>query len=140
MSDGISDLFKIYGERHIYSGGQPQDKIRQQILESETHVEIMDRVIDFLHLKSFHVAGFRPGMKKDGSWVTAVIGDGKGFPDVFAVRYHPQYIGLLVVEIKTENDEQSPEQKQWQIWCEEAGIPYIVVRPSTWEEFVRLLE
>ncbi len=144
----------------------PEDKIRQQLLESQTHEQILNQVIDFLHLKGFHIFGVRPGMtkkiyrNKKGEeypvYKTAVIADGKGFPDIFAVRGVrdnkanwslllmklglPPNTSHIVVEIKTEKDEQSPEQLQWQDWFEEAGIAYIVVKPSTWDDFVKILE
>ena len=44
------------------------------------------QVIDLLHLFGYRVAHFMPAMNAKGQWRTPVSADGKGFPDLVAVR------------------------------------------------------
>src|SRR3972149_2016514 len=105
---------------------------RTAILESETHAQLQDKVTGWLHLHGFHVAGFRPGMNRRGKWETAVVADGKGFPDLSAIRIYTYTISEseVVIEIKTEKDKLSQGQKYWQEWFREARILYLVLRTS----------
>ena len=116
------------------------DKNHQLIFNLMTHEELLNMTIEYLHLKGFHVAGFRPGMtsrtykNKKGEvkqlWETGVVGDGKGFPDLLAIRSVSYKVSEVGIEIKTEKDKLSQEQGCWQGWFREARILYLVIKPS----------
>ena len=126
---------------------------RQAILESETHAELQAKVIDLLHCHGFHVFGCRPGMTKQiyrnkkgeeyPIYKTPILADGEGFPDLFAMRIETPTLNDVCkvgIEIKTEKDKLRPAQKQWKEWFEDAGILYLVIRPSNFEDLERRLK
>lgn len=57
------------------------------------------------------VAHFRPGMNQRGRWMTAVAGDGVGFPDL--VLCHRRTHRVLFVELKRDDGKLTPAQSEW---------------------------
>jgi hypothetical protein len=89
-------------------------------------------------------AHFRPAMCRDGRWITAVQGDGKGFPDLVLVRE----ARLIFAELKVGNNKLSPSQRKWKKALERAEMAllehhgflvYRVFYPSDWPEIMKML-
>jgi hypothetical protein len=84
------------------------------------------QVLQLARLLRWRSAHFRPGMNTRGEWLTAVAGDGVGFPDLILVRGDR----VLAVELKSELGKTSPEQDAWLAAFAQAGIESCVWRPS----------
>lgn len=93
------------------------------------------QVIQFAQLHGWMIAHFRAAMTKSGKWITAVQGDGKGFPDLIAVRGEK----VIVAELKVGRNKPSPEQEQWLRRFAEAGIQAYIWRPEYWTEIEGVL-
>lgn len=89
---------------------RPPEDVKSKMMSEE---DLLKCVIDMAHVYGWKVAHFRPArmMRKDGStkWVTAVQGDGKGFPDLVMVRYY----SLIFAELKSQKGNASTEQLGW---------------------------
>lgn len=94
------------------------------------------QVLAYAKLKGWRTAHFRPGMMANGHWITAVSGDGKGFPDLVLVRKHR----LVCAELKTNTGRTSKEQVAWLLALEEAGAESWVWRPKDWDNILKVLE
>lgn len=88
--------------------------------------DLLDAVIECASLFGWHTAHFRPARTETG-WRTAVSGDGKGFPDLVLVKHN-----ILMVELNAENARLRPEQLKWMTWLRQAGVPWLLWRPSDW--------
>jgi hypothetical protein len=77
------------------------------------------------------VAHFRPGMNSKGRWMTAVAGDGAGFPDL--VLLHEKTGDLLFVELKRDGvSVKDASQKRWGAALALQN-EYAVWQPKDWE-------
>lgn len=76
-----------------------------------SEAEWQRRVILMAQTHGWLVAHFRPGMSSKGRWMTAVAGDGKGFPDL--VLCHQRTGRVLFVELKRDDGKTTPEQDKW---------------------------
>jgi hypothetical protein len=97
--------------------------------------EFTTLVIDFAHKHGWRVAHFRPAMTKGGRWVTAVQGDGKGFPDLVLVRGHV----LLFAELKVGRNKCTDEQEDWLMAIGQTNSGALVWHPEWWPEIERIL-
>lgn len=79
-----------------------------------THEQFALQVTDLLHLYGYMVGRFRPAQTSHG-WRTPVGADGKGFPDLTAVREETDFQSgrLLFIELKIPPDKPKPEQREW---------------------------
>lgn len=75
-------------------------KISENVFQSE--------VIKAARIHGWKIAHFRPAMTKHG-WVTAVAGDGAGFPDCVLIREQR----LIFAELKSDKGKLHPQQKEW---------------------------
>ncbi len=99
--------------------------------------EFMEQIIELGHSYNWRIAHFRPAMKKDGTWVTPVSADGKGFPDLVLVK--PKH-KVIFLELKSEKAKLSIEQENWWRLLRQAkGIYVNMFRPSDWDYIVKLL-
>src|SRR5678815_1193598 len=76
-----------------------------------TEAAFTSQVIALARWYKWRVAHFRPAMTKRGNWVTAVQGDGAGFPDLVLVRNGE----LIFAELKSARGTVKPgsEQEKW---------------------------
>jgi hypothetical protein len=74
-----------------------------------SEAELQKAVIELAKRLGWRTAHFRPGMTKRGNWVTAVQGDGKGFPDLVLARDGV----VLFVELKAAKGRLSMDQLAW---------------------------
>lgn len=93
-------------------------------------------VIALLRWHKWRCAHFRPGMTQRGRWVTAVSGDGVGFPDIFALRHNRR----LMAELKTAEGRVTPEQEKWLEAAKNADIETYIWRPQMIDEIERILK
>lgn len=101
-------------------------------ISEPTEAEFTRMVIQFAKLHGWRVAHFRPAMTKSGKWVTAVQGDGKGYPDLTLVRAGR----LIFAELKVgRRNKPTAEQKVWLAdFAEVPGVLAVVWRPEDWPE------
>lgn len=97
--------------------------------------EFQQQVIEYAQVRGWKVAHFRPGMTKDGNWVTAVSGDGKGFPDTLLIRRTE----IIVAELKVSYNKPSKEQQAWLTAFSMAGVEAYVWWPEDWEQIEKVL-
>jgi extradiol dioxygenase family protein len=74
------------------------------------------------------VVHLRKARKKNGSWETPVMGDGKGFVDLILYGHGR----VIHVELKTDTGQRTHEQVEWQARIERAGMAYRLWRPGDW--------
>lgn len=72
----------------------------------------------------------RPAMNKDGTWVTPVKYDGKGYPDLTIVGHDK----VLFVEVKSAKGVVSPEQAAWIEEMQKTSNYAAVWYPSDWRD------
>ncbi len=99
-----------------------------------TESEFLTQVLQLARLHSWRSFHARPGRTRHG-WVTAVQGDGVGFPDVLLVRGPV----LVAAEIKVGNNRLSPAQVAWLEAFRAAGVPAYCWRPGDWQDIVSVL-
>lgn len=105
---------------------------------TESEADLQQKAIDYLHLKGYHVAHFRPArVEKNGkvTWRTAVAADGMGFPDLCAVGKDIRF-----VEVKSHTGQLSEAQKEWLRVLALAGILWFVLKPENWDRFTEWVE
>ena len=102
--------------------------VQEKVARSMSEAELQKNVISLARAQGWLVAHFRPGMTKRGNWVTAVQGDGAGFPDLVLVKDH-----VIYVELKAELGHLTNQQKTWMSRLSDAGEKIFVWRPSHWQ-------
>jgi hypothetical protein len=88
--------------------------------------DLQTTVIDMCRALGLLVAHFRPAQIRPGKWVTAVQGDGAGFPDLVAVGPG----GVLFRELKAEGKYPTRQQRIWINRLGDAGADVRVWWPS----------
>lgn len=107
------------------------------IKEKLTEAEFTRMVLKLARLRGWRTAHFRPAMRKDGSYRTAVQGDGVGFPDLLLVRGNV----MLAAELKVGKNRTTPEQDEWlEAFDLVRGCYAMQWRPTDWPEIERVLE
>lgn len=82
--------------------------------------------------RSFHQ---RPGLTAKGRWVSAVQGDGKGFPDTLFLRAGR----LVVMELKVGSNDATMEQEDWIDAFAHVGAEVGIYWPEHWSDIERVL-
>ena len=100
---------------------------QEQLARSMSEADLQKNVISLARAQGWLVAHFRPGMTKRGNWVTAVQGDGAGFPDLVLVKDR-----VIYVELKKELGKLTDVQDIWMSRLNHAGADTYVWRPSHW--------
>ncbi len=98
--------------------------------------EFQKQVLQLAKLLGWRSAHFRPGITASGRHITAVSGDGKGFPDLVLVRAKR----LLFVELKTNSGEMSEDQISWMADLFLTGVEVKVWTPKMWSDIKSELE
>lgn len=88
--------------------------------------DLLTTVLDMARLFGLKAAHFRPAKTQTGRWVTAVQGDGKGYPDLTIAGAG----GVLFRELKSDRGPATPEQKKWISVLVDAGADVAVWRPA----------
>ena len=96
--------------------------------------DFQDQLIELLHYKGYLVAHFRPA-KTDKGWRTPVSADGKGFPDLVAVKENR----CLFIEVKSDKGKESEEQTTWLVSLNKTKSEVYVWRPRDWDYIVSVL-
>ena len=102
-----------------------------------TGKELQKELIDLLRKCGWRVAHTPPVQAvtkgRDGEdvkrWMTPIQADGKGFPDLLAVRER-----LIVIEIKGKGDKLSGEQSVWLSAFRMAGVEAYVWTAAEWAD------
>lgn len=100
-----------------------------------SEAEFLKQVIAYAKLYGWRVAHFRPAKTQAGNWVTAVQGDGKGFPDLLLLRDREQ----VAAELKVGRNKTTQEQYDWLAAFTLAGVNAYVWYPKDWPEIERVL-
>ena len=94
--------------------------------------ELQAAVIEAMHRHGWLVAHFYtvPVRKGDATiWMTPAQADGKGFPDIVAVRER-----MIMVELKIHPNKPSPEQENWGRRLAGAGVEIHLWTDRDWVE------
>lgn len=94
-----------------------------------TEAAFTDQLIELAHIFGWRVSHFRPAMTAHG-WRTAVSGDGKGWPDLLAVRGNR----MIAAELKVGRNKATPEQLAWLAALKAAGAECFIWTPADWDE------
>lgn len=100
-----------------------QQKMTGKVLQKAILEEMKLRRWTACHFASVLATG-RDGKPR---WRTPFEADGKGWPDIFAVRAHR----AIAIEVKGHGDSLKPEQEQWLDALRQAGIETHVWTPSS---------
>lgn len=111
-------------------------EVRNQLYAQISEATFTAQVIRMARVFGWLTAHFRPGMTKRGRWVTAVQGDGAGFPDLVLIKAGKPPI---FAELKAEKGKATPEQKKWLEAARAVGIRSYLWRPSDIDEIEKLL-
>lgn len=112
------------------------EEYKQAVRNGWSEADFIKEVLALAKRNRWRSAHFRPAMLAKGKWVTAVQGDGKGFPDLILLRRGE----MLAVELKVGRNPASEEQHQWLDafhWI--AGVEVAIWRPSDWPEIELVL-
>lgn len=90
--------------------------------------DLLRNVLQLAKLLGLRTAHFRPGKTTRGNWITAVAGDGKGFPDLVIVGPG----GVAFRELKAAKGRISREQADWAAALILAGASWDEWRPADW--------
>jgi hypothetical protein len=103
-----------------------------------THKQMQSGLEKLAHTLGYKCAHFRPAMRRDGSWVTPVSGDGKGWPDNILAK---EGMPLVIIELKIEGDKLTPEQREWfELLNLVPGIRVFIIYPhDCWERVTNIL-
>jgi hypothetical protein len=103
-----------------------------------THKQMQSGLEELAHTLGYHIAHFRPAMRRDGSWMTPVSGDGAGWLDNILAK---EGMPLVIIELKTKGDTLTPEQRMWfELLSLVPGIRVFVIYPhDCWQRVTALL-
>ena len=101
---------------------------------SESEAQFQAAVIDLAHSQGWVVFHARTSRTSSGAYVTAVAGDGVGFPDLVLVRD-----SVLFRELKSDTGRLSPAQRGWGDRLTAAGADYAIWRAQDWNVIVKEL-
>jgi hypothetical protein len=118
------------------------EQARRVAGKMEKEAPFMRRVMRALNLYGYRRVHFKPAMSKEGRWATHQDGD-DGFPDICAVNPKHPRARIIFVEIKREDEYESPGQMNWlnDLCYSNAGryVHAFVLRPSDWDWFIQLI-
>jgi hypothetical protein len=99
--------------------------------------EFTKQVIELFQISDWLVAHFRPARTSSGNWITAVQGDGKGFPDLVAVKGNR----VIFAELKSAKGKVREEQWRWiRRLADSKRVEVYIWHPEDWEKIVEILK
>jgi hypothetical protein len=101
-----------------------------------SEADFLRQVLQLAKLRGWRTAHFRPLRTANGSWRTAVQGDGAGFPDLLLLRG----TRIIAAEMKVGKGKVTPEQDKWIKAFLDAGASAYVWYPENWKDIERILE
>ena len=102
--------------------------------------EWQDTVIKACRSYRFRVMGMRKSSREiGGKWVSNLLGDGKGWPDIVAFEESEPH-RMFAFELKREGEKATPEQVSWLQRLDACGFKSYVLRPSDVDKLTQLLE
>lgn len=104
-------------------------------LAKPTEASFTRGVVRMAQLFRWHVVHWDTGRGRSGKWITPYLGDGKGFPDVVALRGD----ALLVAELKVPPNKATPEQLDWLDRFRAVGAGAYLWTPDSWAEIEAVL-
>lgn len=121
--------------RRAYTIGTPYDATKEW-RENISEAVFTKQVIDLARWNNWLCAHFRPAMTKRGRWVTAVQGDGAGFPDIIALRGNRR----IMAELKSIKGGVTTEQHKWLESARKANFEVYIWRPKDINEIEVILK
>ena len=107
-----------------------------------TEAELQKEVISFLHSLGYKIlvtGAARIGHGEKERYITPYRANGKGFPDVFAVKPGAKY-PIIALELKSDVGKASPEQVEWLLRLALCGVHTGIVTPELWPKIKEQLE
>ena len=90
--------------------------------------ELQKAVIELCHGLGFRVAHFCSAPVRSGKWVTPVVADSSGFPDLVIAGH-----GVVAfAELKGDRKYPQPKQREWIELLRECGLPVFIWKPKDW--------
>ena len=99
-----------------------------------SEAEFTRQVIKLAQSCGWLIAHFRPAQAKSGNWMTAVQGDGKGFPDLVLTRED-----TVFRELKVGKNKLTADQEKWIARLKASGADATTWHPEEWNEIVDFL-
>lgn len=102
-----------------------------------TEAEFSAAVIELARAFGWRCATFRPARVMRGgkeTYETPVGADGKGFPDILAVRDR-----IIAIELKSAKGKLRPDQVRWQQAIVGAGGEWYCWKPADWNQIREVL-
>ncbi len=103
----------------------PRRTSAEVVADTMSEDELLVSVIRQCRDLGLLTAHFRPAMARTGKWITAVQGDGKGYPDLTIAGP----AGVLFRELKAQAKYPTPEQKVWIAALAGSGADVAVWKP-----------
>lgn len=109
----------------------------ERVRPRQTESGFCRAVLDLARLYRWRTIHVRPAMARGGNWLTAVAGDGVGWPDLLCLR-GPR---VVVAELKVGRNQTTPEQDDWlAAWRLVPAAEVFVWRPTDWPEILRVMQ
>lgn len=124
----VGDLVAARQRRMVTRGAAALTAPRPDMRERELQASVMD-LARWLGVLTFHP---RPARTSSGDYVTAVSGDGVGWPDLVLVGPH----GILYRELKGAKGQATSAQQAWLSALHDAGADTGIWRPHHWHDGV----
>jgi hypothetical protein len=93
-------------------------------------------VLALLQLHGWRVAHFRKARTGKGGWITPVAADGKGFPDLLAIKGEH----IIVAELKVPPNGLTKEQEDWLSAFGNTAVPWFLWTPADWDDITAVVQ
>ncbi len=103
-----------------------------------TEKEFLKQVCEIARLHGWEYVHFRPGMTRDGRWMTAMDCSRSGFPDLVLVNPRGKK-NIIFAELKVGTNKLTTEQAIWRTAIGMAGAEIYEWRPEDMDAIARRL-
>jgi hypothetical protein len=111
------------------------EEYRDAVRDNWSEAEFVRQVIRECQIQGWTAVHFDTAKAKSGKWITAYIGDGKGFPDIIAFRG----ARLLGMELKVGHNKPTMEQEEYLEVIRRVGGQAFVFWPKDWPHIIEVL-